>query len=131
LAAARLSAIPVPFVDNACKVVEVKWLSRAGTSIRVLSRRTGRACIVEFAAVYGLRVLHELDLAALWTSVAPELLRSTWLFEVHGGVWVELESRRPDFNVAKESPLREFLIVGYQECVSVMADRVPTVREAG
>ncbi len=129
MAAARLSPIQVPFVDNAIKVVEVKWLSRAGTSIRVLSRRTGRACMVEFAAVYGVRILHELDLAALWAGPSGELLRSSWLFEVHAGVWVDLESRRPDFQVTKESPLREFMIAGYQECVSVMADRLPTVRE--
>ena len=131
MAAARLSPIPVPFVDNACKVVEVKWLSRAGTSVRVLSRRTGRACIVEFAAVYGVRILHELDLAGLWTSLPAELLRSSWLFEVYAGVWVELESRRADFQVTKESTLREFIIVGYQECVSVMTDRMPTLRDAG
>jgi hypothetical protein len=75
VSAVRISAVAVPFVDNAIKVVEVRWLSSTATVVRVLSRRTGRACEVEFAAVEGVRILHEVDLAGMWKGQTPAVLR--------------------------------------------------------
>lgn len=107
----------------------VRWSDGGSTFIELLSKRSGRRGQVEFRDDVGLRILSELDLATMWMGADRGLLKETWLFEVHAGGWLELESTRPDFYTKHEAPDREFLIAGYQECVSVLSRQGPTVLE--
>ncbi|MDQ7745236.1 hypothetical protein [Hydrogenophaga pseudoflava] len=125
----ELLPIAVPFQDDAMKVTGVHWRDDAPTTISVLSRRSGRRAKVEFQDAVGVRILGELDLAGLWLGADPATLKTTWLFEVSAGGWFDLESQRDDFYTKHEAPTREFLIAGYQECVSVFSRLGPLVVE--
>ena len=124
-----LQSIAVPFNDDAIKVVGLRWGNAGATVIDVVSKRTGCRACVEFTDDAGHRVLDELNLAGIWSGAAPSVLNATWLFEVRAGGWLDLEATRADFYNQPELALREFLIAGYQECVSVLARSGPVVRE--
>jgi hypothetical protein len=127
--AVQLDPIAVPFRDDAVKIVGVCWSDSCATVIDLISKRSGRRARVEFQDDAGLRILGELDLASMWMGGDPTALEETWMFEVRAGGWLELESTREDFYTKHESPVREFLIAGYQECVSVFSRLGPTVVE--
>lgn len=127
---ASLTPISVPFTDDSMKVVRVNWSDQEPATIVAISRRTGRTCIVEFESVVGLRILGELDLASIWLGAEKEALKSTWLFQVSTGGLLDLECTRSDFYTQHESPKPyEWLVVGYQECVSVLSVGAPKVHE--
>ncbi len=125
----KLDPVAVPFVDDSVKVVGVRWSDSGATVIDLVSKRSGRRARVEFQDDAGLRILGELDLANMWMGGNRSALRASWLFEVRSGGWFDLESTRDDFYTKHEPPTREFLIAGYQECVSVFSRRGPTVIE--
>jgi hypothetical protein len=127
--AIQLDPIAVPFRDDSVKVVQVRWSDTGTTVIDVVSKRSGRKGRVEFEDDTGLRILGESDLAGMWMGSDSEALKETWLFEVRAGGWFELESTREDFYTKHESPVREFLIAGYQGCVSVFSRLGPKVNE--
>ncbi|MBB4128354.1 hypothetical protein GGR77_003681 [Xanthomonas translucens] len=78
-----------------------------------------------FECLWGFRVLSELDLAEFWPKVT---LKDGWLFEVHSGGWLDLELSRPHFASGRLYELREYLVVGVSDCVSVLAEQPPEVR---
>jgi hypothetical protein len=126
-----LAAIPVPFNDDAVKITDLHWSDGdQPTRIAVTSRRSGRSCIVEFDVVIGLRMLDELDLASTWQQAPADILKSSWLFAVRSGGWFELEATRPDFYTQHvlQKP-SEFLVVGFQDCLSVLALSIPRIQE--
>lgn len=127
--AVQLSPVAVPFVDDSMKVVGVSWSDSSPTIIDLVSKRSGRRAKVEFEVDAGLRILEELDLAGMWLGTDRSVLRASWLFEVEAGGWFDLESTRDDFYKKHEAPIREFLIAGYQECVSVFSSSAPKVVE--
>lgn len=124
-----LHPIAAPFNDDAMRVVGLRWRLAGATVIDVVSERSGRRACVEFTDDTGHRVLDELNLAGMWLGAGSSVLRTTWLFEVRSGGWLDLEATRADFYNQPELALREFLIAGYQECVSVLASSGPVVRE--
>ena len=83
---------------------------------------------VSFSSWYGFRVLDELDLTEFWSQCS---LKKGWLFEVFSGGWKELELRRPHFVSGRQEWVREFLVVGINECVSVMSKEQPVVSGGG
>ena len=125
----QLDPLAVPFSDDAVKVVGVHWSDSGATVIDVVSKRSGRRGKVTFQDDVGLRILDELDLAGTWIGSDPAVLKATWLFEVSAGGWLDLESTRDDFYTKHEVPVREFLIAGYQACVSVFSRLGPTTIE--
>ncbi len=129
LRAVDLHPIAVPFNDDAMRVVGLRWGVTGATVIDVVSERSGRRACLEFTDDAGHRVLDELNLAGMWLGADPSVLQTTWLFEVRAGGWLDLEATRADFYNQPELALREFLIAGYQECVSVLASSGPVVRE--
>lgn len=129
LRAVDLWPIAVPFNDDAMRVVGLRWGDAGATVIDVVSKRSGRRARVEFSDDAGHRVLDELNLAGMWAGADPSVLRTTWLFEVQSGGWLDLEATHADFYNQPELALREFLGAGYQECVSVLASSGPVVRE--
>jgi hypothetical protein len=124
-----LQPLSVPFCDDSAQVVSVRWSVGKPTVVGVTSKRSGRRCEVRFQEDVGVRILGELDLAGIWTSQPKELLQSTWLFVVRSRGWFDLEATRQDFYTKHEPPVTEYLIAGFQECVSVLARGEPTLVE--
>ena len=79
---------------------------------------------VEFDGVAGFRVLDEGDLNEFWS---PEVRAVGWLWKVHGGGWYDLERTRPGF-LSGNRALSEYLVLGQNECVSVLSYEPPNVR---
>ena len=82
---------------------------------------------VLFETDWGFRVLGELDLSEFWRNFS---LRDGWLFEVHAGGWLDLERTRPSFTSGRLYQLREYIVVGTGNCVSVIAEQAPDIRGA-
>ena len=123
--------MPVPFVDDSIKVIGVNWRDERCTQVEVLSKRASRTFVVEFDSVIGLRMLHELDLAGFWLNSDKQVLSASWLFEVSAGGWFDLESGRDDFYTKHQDtrPI-EFIVAGYQQCVSILSASYPRVFES-
>jgi len=125
-----LRPIAVPLSDGSTKVTSLRWNENAGLSIELVSKHTQRAFAVKFESVVGVRSLHELDLAAFWLTAEKQVLSSSWFFEVCSGGWLELEATRDDFYTKHEAlQPREYLVAGYQECVSILSFSAPELHE--
>ena len=81
---------------------------------------------VHFDAIYGFRVLDEGDLGEFWSECN---LKTGWCFEVIDDGWNALEKTREHFITGKLYQPREYLIIGLNECVSVLAFEQPKVVE--
>lgn len=79
---------------------------------------------VHFDAIHGFRVLDEGDLGEFWSECN---LTSGWCFEVLKGGWNDLENTRDHFVSGKLYQQKEYLIIGLDECVSVLAYGPPTI----
>ena len=104
-------------------VDEVK-LSDAGLEVTVTSK-SWKVDVV-FDAIYGFRVLDEGDLTEFWSECN---LKMGWCFTVSEGGWLSLESSRAHFVSGKLYQPIEFLIIGQNECVSIMAQEEPKISE--
>jgi len=69
-------------------------------------------------------VLDEFDLTEFRSECT---LQDGWLFEVTKGGWKDLELTRPQFLSARQDWVREYLIIGLDECVSVLTKEDPKV----
>ena len=74
-----------------------------------------------FKDISGFRVLREGDLIELWGSLQPE----DWLWEISSGGWKSLESQRPGFISGHISEIKEFLVGGEVDCLSVLCSSTP------
>ena len=81
---------------------------------------------IEFDGVCGFRVLDEGDLLEFW---APETRPNGWLWRVEDGGWRALEAQRDGFILGQDTTCQEFLVVGQDECVGILARHDPTVRK--
>jgi hypothetical protein len=81
--------------------------------------------VVAFEKVRAFRVTDEGNLLAFW----PTCSRANgWIFEVHERGWRSEESARPGTIIGAMNPgLREFLVTGECDCVSVLSLASPTV----
>ena len=86
-----------------------------------------QVALVHFESVEGFRVLDEGDLLEFWPTCSWS--RSKWLWEVHEGGWFELESTRGGFIGEKYKDATEYLVVGANECVSVISYDHPVVAD--
>ncbi|QNH19511.1 hypothetical protein HEP73_00401 [Xanthomonas sp. GW] len=77
-----------------------------------------------FDSFWGFRVLTELDLTEFWSKVT---LKDGWLFKVQAGGWLDLELSRPYFTSGRLYQLHEYLVVGANDCVSVLSERPPSI----
>lgn len=83
--------------------------------------------LVQFESVEGFRVLDEGDLLEFWPTCSWS--RGKWLWEIHEGGWLELESTRPGFVSEKYKRAAEYLVLGENECVSVISHDRPVVTD--
>ena len=74
--------------------------------------------------VRGFRVLDEGDLLEFWNS---ELRAEGWLWIVEKGGWFDLESFREGFLSAVTGGYTEYLLLGQNECVSIISNKAPTI----
>lgn len=117
-----VSIVETGFVSDRTTIVEEVKLSENGLEITVDSNKW--TVKVHFDAVYGFRVLDEGDLGEFWSEC--NLLQG-WCFKVLRGGWSELEKTREHFVSGKLYDPLEFLIIGLNECVSVLASDSPTI----
>ncbi|WP_441004585.1 hypothetical protein [Pseudocolwellia agarivorans] len=120
----KVSLIEFPFKSDRSTTVEEVKLSENGLDIIVESKNW--KVNVNFDATWGFRVLDELDLCEFWTECD---LTQGWFFEVFDGGWNALENTRSHFVTDKMYKHREFLIIGLNECVSVLGQELPKVTE--
>ena len=79
---------------------------------------------VIFDGVRGFRVLDEGDLLEFWN---PDVRANGWLWFVEKGGWFELESLRKGFVSGVTGGYREYLVLGQNDCVSVIAYGEPKI----
>ena len=81
---------------------------------------------VLFTSTFGFRVLDEGDLSEFWSQGD---LTFGWCYEVTKDGWCTLEKTREHFISGEMDDLREFLIIGINECVSVLSLKPPKIIE--
>ena len=81
---------------------------------------------VDFEAVSGFRVLDERDLLEFWH---PKVRQPGWLWNVTSGGWLSGESTRSGFSGTGTLAMREYLVAGINDCVSVFSGSEPIVHE--
>lgn len=79
---------------------------------------------VSFEGVCGFRVLDEGDLLEFWDA---ESRASGWLWRIKDGGWFSLESAREGFLSGLNGGYKEYLVVGTNDCVSVIATDEPKI----
>lgn len=118
----RLTVVETPFLPDKTTQVESVSFSSEGLSISVSSQHWDAKVV--FGQTYGFRVLDELDLTEFWSQCS---LADGWFFEVSSGGWKALELTRPYFLSGRHDWVREYLIIGFNECVSVLTKEEPLV----
>lgn len=79
---------------------------------------------VNFDGVRGFRILDEGDLLEFWN---PDTRAEGWLWRVSEGGWFDLENLREGFISGVTGDCHEYLILGINECVSVLATDEPKI----
>jgi hypothetical protein len=105
---------------------DVEVVSYSADGLRLLVSTPVGTASVQFDECIGFRVLDELDLTEFWTECS---LKVGWLFEVRQGGWKDLESTRPSFYRGRLQWMREFMLIGTDACVSVIAKEPPKVSD--
>lgn len=106
--------------DPRCEITCVSY-GNQNLTMRVVGVDSAAEVVVSL--VSGVRVLDEVDLTEFDDQCS---LKSGWIFEVLDGGWKALELRRAHFLSARiYENLREFLIVGLNDCVSVLSRDEP------
>ncbi len=122
----RPVAESVPAASLVVGTPEVTGLNYDLLTLRVTLMFEGRdrPIYADFDGVEGFRVLDEGDLCEFW---APEVRVDGWLWQVHRGGWFDLERTRLGF-LSSERALLEFLVLGDNDCVSVLTHDAPTIQ---
>jgi len=128
-----MSSLPVPPKIQAMQVplpsdikTDVEVVSYSTDGLHLIVSNPGGSAKVHFEECVGFRVLDELDLTEFWSECS---LKVGWLFEVYQGGWKDLENVRPSFYRGRLEWMREFLVVGSDACVSVIAKAPPQVSD--
>lgn len=106
------------------RTTEVASVHLGGGGLTIEMRSEHWDATVTFPQSYGFRVLDELDLTEFWPQCS---LTNGWLYEVFSGGWKDLEKTRDHFYSGRNEWVREYLIVGFNECVSVLTKDGPII----
>lgn len=120
----KVTVVKTPFLSDKTTQVESVSFTFEGLSVSVFSAQWDAKVV--FEQTYGFRVLDELDLTEFWSHCS---LADGWLFEVISGGWRSLELTRPFFLSGRQDWVREYLIIGLNECVSVLTKEKPVVAD--
>ena len=83
---------------------------------------------VTFLDAVGFRVLDEGDLLEFWPACSVPY--GSGLFEIDDGGWLAQERARQGFVSATRANIREFLVTGPDDCISVFALNPPEIGDA-
>lgn len=120
----KVLIIESPYKSDRSTIVDEVKLSDSGLDIIVESKNW--KIKANFDATWGFRVLDEGDLGEFWTECD---LTKGWCFEVFEGGWNSLEKTRDHFVTGKLCEPHEYLIIGLNECVSILAHEPPVITE--
>jgi hypothetical protein len=118
----RITAVSTPFASD--ETIDVSSVEFSSNGLVILVSSSQWDAKLTFTQTYGFRVLDELDLTEFWSVCS---LRDGWLFEVTANGWKALELSRPTFFSGRQTWVREYLIIGRNECVSVLTKEDLTV----
>lgn len=108
------------------EVTDIHYHSgRLGITLRFGNR--DNPVYVTFGAPRGFRVLDEGDLLEFWNN---ETRPKGWLWVVKSGGWYDLEKVRNGFVSGVAGGYSEYLILGENECVSVISNDEPVITES-
>ncbi|TQV88266.1 hypothetical protein [Aliikangiella coralliicola] len=111
----------LPFLGNKAEVIDIHYdLEKLSVQVGIFDADIDITII--FDDIVGFRVLDEGDLSFWWREYD---LRKGWFYSVESGGWSELESKRKDFISVDCGFYQEYLIVGLNECVSVISKSKP------
>jgi hypothetical protein len=114
----------VPFRGSNVHISDVHWTFDA-LVIRVRSRSSDEEAVVRFSAEWApnkFRLVDEADIND-WEGIC---MSDSWLYTVESGGWFAHESEREGF-LGRYGVFTEYLIVGTDECVSVITKSSPDV----
>ncbi|WP_019143329.1 hypothetical protein [Noviherbaspirillum massiliense] len=105
---------------------EVTAIQYAGGRLTInVNALDGTAAVtVTFSEIAGFRVLDEGDLLEFWEVCGK---KDDWIFHVKQGGWFDLEAQRTGFVRGDIKAIKEYLITGTDDCVSVLAWGAPEV----
>jgi hypothetical protein len=112
--------IPTPVIAEKTTQVESVRFGIDGLTVTMSSKQW--EATVFFPQSYGFRVLDELDLTEFWPQCS---LTQGWFFEVISGGWKDLEMTREHFYSGRNDWVHEYLVVGLNECVSILSKETP------
>lgn len=120
--APKVSLVETPYQPD--EATDVESVVYAADGLSVIVGSPAWRVRVFFEQTYGLRVLDELDLTEFWSECS---LADGWFYEVASGGWKGLEITRRSFMSGRQSWVREYLVIGRNECVSVFTKEQPVV----
>ena len=82
---------------------------------------------VTFDNIIGFRVLDEGDLLEFWDN---DLRLNSWFWNVEKGGWTDLEKSRSGFVSGSHNNSTEYLIIGINDCISIIANDKPKINES-
>jgi hypothetical protein len=116
----KVVLVPTPVTAEQTTQVESVSFGSGGLIVAMSSEHW--VAKVSFSQNYGFRVLDELDLTEFWSQCS---LAEGWLFEVISGGWKDLEKQREHFYSGRHVWVREYLVVGFNDCVSILSKEEP------
>lgn len=93
--------------------------------VHVVGTDSGETVLVDFERITAFRVMDEGDILEFWPACSTP---RGWIFEIHEGGWLAQERARIGGGVGLHfGGLREFLVTGDNDCVSVLSIDPPAV----
>jgi hypothetical protein len=123
----KVTALAVPTAIEFASGGEVIRIDYAlGTlDIQVQELGSERMVSVRFTDIQGFRVLDEHDLLHYWPTCSTP---NGWIYEIGSGGWLSEEIARGSL-VSSIPGVREYLVTGEEDCVSVLTLEAPTVEQ--
>lgn len=114
----------LPFEHKVPEVVRVSYdIPTLFIDVKSFDMDEDKATI-KFDRILGFRVLDEGDLLEFWNDQRPK----GWLWEVLENGWFDFEKTRDDFlSACHEDELKEYLILGINDCVNVLTFNTPII----
>jgi hypothetical protein len=121
-------ALPVNYrYPHGTEVLRIEY-SLGNLAVHVVGLENEPSVTVNFEGVVGFRVLDERDFMEYWPVCSTP---QGWLFEIATGGWLAQENERQGSCVtAMYSDIKEYLVTGEDDCISVLARQEPIVRQA-
>ena len=121
-ASAPPNVVPIATPVSAEKTTQLESVRLGSDGLTITMSSEHWEATISFPQNYGFRVLDELDLTEFWSQCS---LARGWCFEVISGGWKDLEMTRKHFYSGRHAWVREYLVVGLNECVSVLSKEEP------